>query len=178
MSNTFSRTGDSQQQAPAPYSVPVSVSISQTHEDNFSTQSHACQSKSLVSESKESLIILKYQDKLISALLANTLSIARVLSENEFISDEIFGRSLHPSSTSQEKATILVDAIREKIRSVPERFSDLILVFSKQVSTKDIAGMLQSAYQDKSKFIHDLLIFSFIAIIHFVIFPRALLECR
>ena len=146
------RTRDYQQQT-SPSSVPTSSSTSQTHEDDGSTQSHTHQSKSSVPENKESLTILTYQDKLINAISADIQCIAEVLRECEFISDEIFGRSLRPSSISQEKASILVNAVRKKIKTDPKQFPELIRVFSDQASTKDIAEMLQSDYQNKSKFL-------------------------
>lgn len=158
--NFWSR--DDQQQTP-PSSVPTSVSTSPTHEDDGSTQSltqdddgstqsHTHQSKTTVSENKESLIILNYQDQLINAISVDTQKVAEILQECEFISDENFGKSLRPSATPQEKATILVTAVREKIKNDQKRFPDLIRVFSEQALTKDIAEMLQSAYHNKSKF--------------------------
>ena len=156
MGNRFSRrrrNRDYQRPAP-PSSVPTSASTSQTHEDDGSTESHAHQSKITVSENKESLTILTYQDQLVSVISAHTLSIAGVLRECDFISDEVSGKILLPSSTPQEKATILISAVREKIKTDPKRFPELIKVFSEQALTKfaDIAEMLKSAYQDKSKF--------------------------
>ena len=154
MGNTFTRrcrTRDYQQQT-SPSSVPTSGSTNQTHEDDGSTQSHTHQSKSSVPENKESLTILTHQDKLINAISADIQCIAKVLRECEFISDEIFGKSLCPSSISREKASILVSAVREKIKTDPKQFPELIRVFSDQASTKDIAEMLQSDYQNKSKF--------------------------
>ena len=145
------RNEDYQRSAP-PSSVPVSVSTSQTHEDEGSTQSHTHQSKSTVPENKESLTILAYQDQLINAISADTLTIAGVLREYDFISDEVSGKILHPSSSPQEKATILVNAVREKFKIAPKRFPELMRVFSEQASTKNIAEMFQSACQDRSKF--------------------------
>ena len=154
MGNIFSRhrrNRDYQHQAP-PSGVQTSVSTSQTHEDGGSTQSHTRQSNITLSENKESRIILTYQDKLINVISANTLSIAGILLEYEFISDEVSSKLLRPSSTPQDKATILVNAIRKKIKTDPKKFPELIRVFSEEVSTKDIAAILQSAYQHKSKF--------------------------
>ena len=121
-------------------------------EDDGSTQSHTQQSA--VPENKESLTILTYQDQLINAISADTLGIAGALRECEFVSDEVSGKILRPSSTPQEKATILVSAVREKIKTAPKRFPELMRVFSEQVLTKNIAEMLQSAYQDRSKFFY------------------------
>ena len=151
MGNIFTRRRRTRDQV-SPSSVPASASTSQTHEDDGSTQSHTHQSKSLVPESKESVTILTYQDKLINALSADTLKIAGVLREYDFISDEVSGKILRPSSTPQEKATVLVNAVREKIKTAPKRFPELIRVFSTATLTKDIAEMLQSDYQNKSKF--------------------------
>ena len=117
-----------------------------------STQSHTHQSKSSVPENNESLTILTYQDKLINAISVDTLNVTGVLREHDFISDEVSDKILRLYSTPQEKATILVNAVREKIKTAPKRFLELIRVLSEQVSTKDIAKMLQLAYQDKSKF--------------------------
>ena len=150
MGNTFWNR-DYQQQAP-PSSVPTSVSTSQTHEDDGSTQSHTHQTKFTVPGNKESLTILAYQDQLINAISADTIRIAGVLRECEFISDEVSGKILRPSSTPQEKAAILVTAVLEKMKNDPKQFPDLIRVFSEQVSTKDIAERLQSAYQHRGKF--------------------------
>ena len=131
----------------------------QRHEDDGSTQSHAQQSaKSTVSDNKESQTMLANQDQLVNAISADTLSIAGVLRECDFISDEVSGKILRPSSTPQEKATILVNAVKEKIKTDPKRFPELIRIFSEQALTKDIAKMLQSAYQDKSKFSYTIIL--------------------
>ena len=126
----------------------------QGHEDNGSIQSHTQQSANItVSENKESQTILTYQDLLINAISSDTIRIAGVLKECEFISDETFSKNLNcPSYNSQEKATILVNAVREKIKTAPKRFPELIRVLLEQASTKNIAEMLQSAYQDKGMF--------------------------
>ena len=151
MGNIFTRRRRTRDQV-SPSSVPASASTSQTHEDDGSTQSHTHQSKSSVPESKESATMLTYQDKLINAISADTLKIAGVLREYNFISDEVSGKILCPSFTPQEKATILVDAVRKKIKTAPKRFPELIRVFLMEASTKNIAEMLQSDYQNKSKF--------------------------
>ena len=151
MGNRFSRHRRNRDyQQPAPSSgVPMSVSTSQAHEDDGSTQSHTRRSESKVPENKESLTILTYQDQLINAISADSINIAGVLREYDFISDEVSGKILRPSSSPQEKATILVNAVREKIKTVPKRFPELMRVFSEQVSTKDITEMLQRAYRSK-----------------------------
>ena len=137
------------------------------HEDDGSTESHTQQSaKSTVSENNESQTILIYQDQLINVISPDVVRIAGILMEYDFISDEIFGKLFHPSSTPQEKATVLVNAVREKIKTVPKRFPELIRVFSEQAPTKDIAEMLQTAYNEKSKFILTLIYNNYIILDH------------
>ena len=136
------RNRDYQQPVPS-CSVSMSVSTSQAHEDDGSTQSHTKTSKTTASENKESQTILTCQVQLIDAIAADTLSVAVALQEQEFISDEVSGKILRPSSSPQEKATILVNAVRKKIKTAPKRFPELMRVFSEQASTKNIAEMLQ-----------------------------------
>ena len=158
MGNRFSRhrrNRDYQHSVPSSrLCVSMSVSASQAHEDDGSTQSYTRRSESTVPENKESLTIQAYQDQLINAITADSINIAGVLREHEIISDEVSGKILRPSSSPQEKATILVNAVREKIKIAPKRFPELMRVFSEQTSTKNIAEMFQSGstYQDRSKF--------------------------
>ena len=117
----YCRCRDYQRSAPpSSVHVPMSVTTSQTHENHGSTQSHTQTSKTTASENKESQTILTYQVQLIDAIVADTLSVAVALQEQEFISDEVSGKILRPSSNPQEKATILVNAVREKIKTAPK----------------------------------------------------------
>ena len=142
------RTRDYQRPVPSS-GVPMSVSTSQAHKDDGFTQRHTKTSKTIASENKESQTILTCQVQLIDAIAADTLSVAVALQEQEFISDEVSGKILRPSSNPEEKATILINAVREKIKTAPKRFPELMRVLSEQASTKDIVEMLQRAYQSK-----------------------------
>ena len=86
-------------------------------------------------------------DKLITALKPDPLTIAGLLFRTGFIPSEIYDNMLVPSFTQCKKATILVNAVREKIEIAPKRFHELNRVLSEQVWTRDIVEMLQSAYQ-------------------------------
>ena len=91
--------------------------------------------------------MLACHDKLVTALAMDCLNIAGVLLAQGFISDEISAKMLLTSSTPNEKATILVIAVREKIKIARQQFPELMNIFSEHTSTKCIAKLLQSAYQ-------------------------------
>ena len=88
--------------------------------------------------------IIRCHDKLVTALSTDVLSISNTLFAKEFIPDETFKKMLLPTLPQQEKATILVIAITEKIKLVPDRFQELIKIFSEQTCTKDIVTSLTS----------------------------------
>ena len=88
--------------------------------------------------------IIRCHDKLVTALSTDVLSISNTLFAKEFIPDETFKKMLLPALPQQEKATILVIAITEKIKLVPDRFQELIKIFSEQICTKDIVTSLTS----------------------------------
>ena len=84
------------------------------------------------------------RDKLVTAVSSDILSISGILVANEFIPPEISSKMLLPTLTPQEKATSLVIAITEKVKLVPNRFQELIKLFSEQICTKDIVPSLSS----------------------------------
>ena len=88
--------------------------------------------------------IIHCHDKLVTALSTDILSISNTLFAKEFIPDETFKKMLLLTLPQQEKATILVIAITEKIKLVPNRFQELIKIFSEQTCTKDIVMSLSS----------------------------------
>ena len=88
--------------------------------------------------------IIRYHDKLVTAFSTDILAISGVLVANEFIPAESSSKMLLPNLTPQEKATNLVIAITEKIKLVPNRFQELIKIFSEQTCTKDIVKSLSS----------------------------------
>ena len=74
--------------------------------------------------------IIRCHDKLVTAFSTDILSISGALVAKEFIPAESSSKMLLPNLTPQEKATILVIAITEKIKLVPNRFQELIKIFS------------------------------------------------
>ena len=88
--------------------------------------------------------MIRCRDKLVTALSTDILSISGVLVANEFVPAEVSSKMLLPTLTPQEKATILVIAITEKIKLAPDRFQELIKIFSEQTCTKDVITHLSS----------------------------------
>ena len=83
-------------------------------------------------------------NKLVTAFSMDIITISGVLLAKEFIPREISSKMLLHPFTPQEKATILVNAITDKIRVAPRRFDELIQIFSEQDCTKDIVSSLKS----------------------------------
>ena len=94
-------------------------------------------------------VIIRCHDKLVTALSTDILSISGILLAKEFISEETHSKMLLATSTPKKKATDLVIAITEKIKLVPNRFQELISVFSEQTFTKDIVPSLTSHVKHK-----------------------------
>ena len=95
--------------------------------------------------------VLACSDKLVIAISQDPLTIALSLMAKDFISPEIHDKMLLCTLTPLVKATILVTAVRDKIKIAPKRFCDLKKIFLEQASTKDIVEVLQSAYQGTIK---------------------------
>ena len=99
-------------------------------------------SASVYSSEPAYMAIKHGHDKLVTALSTNVLSISGILLANEFISEEVYSKMLLPTSTPEEKATDLVNALRRKIKLVPDQFQKLIRTFSEQACTRDIVSYL------------------------------------
>ena len=100
-----------------------------------------------LSENKEYMAMITVHDKLVTSLSTDLLSIANILLPNRFISEEVYSQVLLHSLTPHEKASILVRAIRDKIKVAPSQFQELIKTFMEQASTKVIAQILLSTYE-------------------------------
>ena len=91
--------------------------------------------------------MLACHDKLVTAIATDYLTIAGILLACGFISEEVSSKMLLPSSTPIEKATILVTALRERIKIAPQHFSELVRILSENTSTECIVSSLQSSFQ-------------------------------
>ena len=152
-------------------SVSESIQISSTdHKDCPSTipdSSHQQQSTTLKDESVQTTIsggmsvvlndssctcsaenlhqiLVQHNDKLVTALKDDTLGIARILFAKKFIPEDILEK-MQLNITPQEKATILVTAIRNKIKVAPKRYNEFLCTLAKQKWTEDILDILPSS---------------------------------
>ena len=83
-------------------------------------------------------------DKLVTALSTDILSMSGILVANEFVPAEVSSKMFLSTLTPQEKTTSLVIAITEKIKLAPDRFQNLINIFTEQSCTKDVVTQLSS----------------------------------
>ena len=94
--------------------------------------------------------MLACHDKLVTALATDYLSIAGVLLAHGFVSEEVFAKMLLPSLTPTEKATVVVTAVRERIKNAPQNFPEVVKIFSEHTSTTCVVNLLQSSYRGES----------------------------
>ena len=97
----------------------------------------------VIIENKGHTAMIKHHDKLVTAISTDTLNVAGILLSKEFISEEVEQKARLPLLTSTERATLLVTALRNKIKVAPERFQELLEIFTKLASTTEIVKMLQ-----------------------------------
>ena len=102
-------------------------------------------------------IMLRYNDKLITALSADPLGIAGILLVKGLISEHTEAL-MQQCSTPREKATILVTAVRQRIEIAPKRFHEFLDVLSKQAWTRDILKVLQSSTSSLSEYPHQIML--------------------
>ena len=87
---------------------------------------------------------------LMLALSNEPLGVAGILLGKGFISGEIMSKMLVVSYTSTEKATILIEAVRNKIELAPSKFMELLEILSAEVAcAKEVVESLRSTYQSE-----------------------------
>ena len=86
---------------------------------------------------------------LMLALSNEPLGVAGLLLSKGFISGEIMSKMLVVSYTPTEKATILIEATRNKVELAPSRFEELLDILSEQVCAKEVVEGLRSTYQSE-----------------------------
>ena len=89
-------------------------------------------------------ILFRCNHELITSLSLDPLGIAKILLAEGFIPENIQEQMLLSSRTPQEKATILVTAIRKKIEIAPKRYREFLCILSQQKWMKDILDILLS----------------------------------
>ena len=75
------------------------------------------------------------------------MGVAGLLLSKGFLSGEIISKML--GITHTEKATILIEAIRNKIELAPSKFTELLEILSEMECAKEVVESLSSAYQSE-----------------------------
>ena len=83
-------------------------------------------------------IMKKYHSELITAFSLNVLEITEVLFANNFISEDMNQEARLPIHTARQKASLLVNAVTDKVKIGPELFQELKKVLSKTSLYHDI----------------------------------------
>ena len=86
---------------------------------------------------------------LMLALSNEPLGVAGMLLSKGFISGEIMSKMLVTSYTSTEKATILIEAVRNEIELAPSKFTELLEILSEVDCAKEVAESLRSTFQSE-----------------------------
>ena len=89
-------------------------------------------------------IMLRYNDKLITALSLDPQGISRILLAKGLIPEHTETQIQQGSGTSCEKAAILVATVRQVIKMSPKRFHVFLDILAEQALMKDIAEELKS----------------------------------
>ena len=92
--------------------------------------------------------ILVQTHDLMIALSNEPLGVAGILLGKGFISDEIMSKMLVVSYTPKEKATILIEAVRNKVELAPSKFPELLDILS-EVTCEEVVESLRSTYQSE-----------------------------
>ena len=91
-------------------------------------------------------VMVHCHDKLVTALSSDPQSVANTLVAKGFIPPNI-SEIMHLNIIPQEKATILVEAIRGQIKIAPRRFHEFVNILKDDKWTENIAAILLSTYR-------------------------------
>ena len=89
-------------------------------------------------------IMLRYNDKLITALSLDPQGISRILLAKGLIPEHTEAQMQQGSGTSCEKAAILVTTVRQVIKMSPKQFHAFLDILAEQALMKDIVEELKS----------------------------------
>ena len=96
----------------------------------------------------QNLIMLHCNDELVTALSLDPHGITEVLQAKGLIPENT-ETQMQQCSTLQEKATILVTTVRQRIEIAPKQFQEFLDILSKQEWSKEIMEVLQSCISPK-----------------------------
>ena len=112
---------------------------------NISGQTASKDMSTLLSTTNEPhQIMLRYNDKLITALSLDPQGISRILLAKGLIPEHMEAQMQQGSGTSCDKAAILVTTVRQVIKMTPKRFHAFLDILAEQVLMKDIVEELKS----------------------------------
>ena len=81
---------------------------------------------------------------LMTALSNEPLGVAGILLAKGFISSEIMSKMLVISYTPIEKATILIEAVRNKVELAPSKFTELLQILSEVACAKEVGSPIKN----------------------------------
>ena len=93
-------------------------------------------------------ILMRTQD-LMLALSNEPVGVAGILLGKGFISEETMSKMLVVSYTPIEKATILIEAVRNNIKLTPSKFPELLEILSGVTCAKETVEKLRSTYRSE-----------------------------
>ena len=139
-------TGTSQSVADNGHSTFLDVPRSQTHKGAGGCPTHnQSQCTNLENEAFKAMIT-RHNELVLAVVAGGHLKIAGLLLGRGFISEETHAK-MHLPLTPNEKASLLVIAVRDKIKLAPQMFQELMKLLSENDSTKDVVNSLWSAKQ-------------------------------
>ena len=96
----------------------------------------------------EKLTISSCHEKIIRSFSTNPSNIATILLNEGFITEEVYHK-VFLNITPLEKASHIVNTIKDQIYVSPKQLHKFIHILSHQNSTKDVADHLQSVYRGR-----------------------------
>ena len=93
-------------------------------------------------------ITMRTHDLMI-ALSSEPVGVAGMLLSKGFVSEETMSKMLVVSYTPTEKATILIEAVRNNIKLAPSKFPELLEILSDVTCAKEVVESLRAAYQSE-----------------------------
>ena len=99
--------------------------------------------------SPEVKAILMQTHGLMLALSNEPVGVAGMLLGKGFVSEETLSKMLVVSYTPTEKATILIEAVRNNIKLTPSKFPELLEILSEVTCARVVVESLRSTYQSE-----------------------------
>ena len=99
--------------------------------------------------SPEVKAILMRTHDLMLALSNEPVRVAGILLGKELVSEETMSKMLIVSYTPTDKATILIEAVRNNIKLTPSKFPELLEILSEVTCAKVVVESLHSTYQSE-----------------------------